>query len=284
MRRERKPKFTMSRALLLAAAAWLASCATASAERVSLESAVAPPKFSQAGKVERDSGPPPQRLNGRLVKPQGDGPFPAVVLMHGCAGITVWNRRWTRRLVDWGYAVLDLDSLTPRGRKDVCARVFAVSPAQRALDAFVAKAFLEELPDIDRDRIAMLGMSHGAWAALIAARRDSAKDLSTTPFRAAVAFYPWCDGPFESASPLLILIGERDDWTPAERCKAAEPAAPQKPEVILKIYPGAHHGFDFQGLDTVRLGHVLRYDAEAAADAIDRVRWFLDRHLAAKAN
>lgn len=279
MRMIREARLPLGRALLLAGALWLGGCAMASAETVSFESAVAAPTFSQVGKVERGSGPPPQRLTGALSKPPGDGPFPAVVLMHGCAGVTVWNRRWTQRLLDWGYAVLDLDSLTPRGRRNVCERVFAVSPAQRALDAFGAKSFLEGLPDIDPNRIAVLGMSHGAWAALIATRRDSAEELAARPFRATVAFYPWCEGAFESASPLLILIGERDDWTPAGRCEAALPAAAQDPEVILKVYPGAHHGFDFKGLDEVQSGHVVRYDAQAAADAIDRVRSFLGRHL-----
>lgn len=270
--------------LVLAAAFWSAA-APASAKPVFFDSAAAPPAFGRSGKVEREgSEPAPQALTGELTKPPGEGPFPAVVLMHGCAGVTVWNERWTRRLLDWGYAVLDLDSLTSRRRRNVCDRVFAVSPAQRALDAFGAKAFLAERPFIDPDRIAVLGMSHGAWAALIAAKRQSHEELGTGPFRAAVAFYPWCEGAFENASPILILIGERDDWTPAGRCRQSAKAAPKDAEFLLKIYPGAHHGFDFEGPDEEQNGHRVRYDAAAAADAIDRVRDFLGRHLAPVAN
>jgi len=266
--------------LPLIAALFFLQASPALAEWLSFYSVPVPAAF-QGGKVERNLQSPAQALRGKLTLPAGEGPFPAVVLLHGCAGIWAWNDRWTRRLVDWGYVVLDVDSLTPRGRDNTCVQVFHVAPATRALDAFGAKAHLETLSFVDAERIAVFGMSHGAWAALIAAREDTAYETGESPFRAAVAFYPWCAGSAALATPLLILIGERDDWTPAERCSRQGFALGPQDSVALKIYPGAYHGFDFEGLDLEQDGHVLRYDAAAAADAIDRTRAFLARHLEA---
>ena len=71
-------------------------------------------------------------------------------------------------------------------------------------------------------------------------------------FRAAVALYPGCEtrlrGRTESyrpVAPLLILIGEKDDWTPAEPCQrlAAAAQAAGYP-VTIKVYADAHHSFD----------------------------------------
>lgn len=57
-------------------------------------------------------------LRGELLKPQGPGPFPAVVLMHGCGG---WQpavhyalEAHAEFLSEHGFAVLDLDSFGPR--------------------------------------------------------------------------------------------------------------------------------------------------------------------------
>lgn len=257
---------------------------TATAETVDFQSAPRALNLGQAGKSEGDPQTDSQHLTAELTKPSGVGPFPAVVLLHGCAGIKLWNERWTRRLVDWGYVVLDVDSLTPRGRTNVCRRVFDVSPAQRALDAFGAKAFLERLAFVDHAKIAVFGMSHGGWAALIAARRRTAANLNAAPFSAAVTLYPWCETGHDIATPLLILIGEKDDWTPARLCEEQvahldQDGLDRGPEVRLKVYPESHHGFDFEGLDEAQDGHTIRYDPAAARDAIATVRAFLATHL-----
>ena len=72
-----------------------------------------------------------QRLTGVLRKPGGPGPFPAVVLMHGCGGIQPGNEIWASDLTTWGYVTLLVDSFTPRGLNVRClrrARPPAVAP------------------------------------------------------------------------------------------------------------------------------------------------------------
>jgi hypothetical protein len=61
-----------------------------------------------------------------LLKPEGPGPFPALVLHHQCGGLRrgQWQNQsmldWTRKAVDRGYVVLLIDSLGPRGVDWVC--------------------------------------------------------------------------------------------------------------------------------------------------------------------
>ena len=103
-----------------------------------------------------------------------------------------------------------------RGAGSVCA-TFAVTPAQRVPDAYAAAAYLRTLPEVRGDRIGLLGFSHGGGVISDLIRHPPAG----TPFRAAVAYYPGCGGnPTIVTVPTLILVGERDDWTPAPPCVA----------------------------------------------------------------
>ena len=79
--------------------------------------------------------------------------------------------------------------------------------------------------------------------------------------------------------PFFILIAKADDWSPASNCSYMMPAAETEHEVILKIYPGVYHGFDWKGKNSVVKGHRVLYDPVAAADAIVQVRYFLAKHL-----
>jgi dienelactone hydrolase len=83
-------------------------------------------------------------------------------------------------------------------------------------------------------------------------------------------------------APILILIGEADDWNPAEPCRAlVAHSRPDSAPIALTVYPGAYHGFDVRQLQPgVRyLGHWLAYNEPAAKDAEEKVRAFLAAHL-----
>ena len=99
------------------------------------------------------------------------------------------------------------------------------------------------------------------------------------PFRAAMAFYPPCAPLVEPEAPLLMLIGELDTWTPVDRCERFMMMGGAGRGVVLKIYPGADHGFDLKGTDYRSMGRIARYDAEASRDAYERIRVFLAKHL-----
>ena len=56
------------------------------------------------------------KVTAKLIKPQGQGPFPAVVLIHGTRGMREHHYRWINRLSGWGYVALLVDSIGMRAR------------------------------------------------------------------------------------------------------------------------------------------------------------------------
>ena len=217
-------------------------------------------------------------LKANLVKPEGDGPFPAVIMMHGCSGDTPNLDDWEKRFVQWGYVVLRVDSLTPRKKQTFCG--FGSEYIwPRAQDANDAKAYLTEIPFVDQRKIGLVGWSHGAMAALYVVDDSVPIENRQSPFQGAVLFYPCCLGPYNLNAPLLILAGEKDHLCPPSTCKPLAALNNSQFEITLKIYENATHGFDMEGLDEVYLGQTLKYNPEATKDAISQVQSFLAKYL-----
>src|SRR5437870_700055 len=64
--------------------------------------------------------PRPAALTGDLYRPAGAGPFPAVILLHGCSGVGPHTVAWAQWLQAEGYAALVLDSFAGRGLRRLC--------------------------------------------------------------------------------------------------------------------------------------------------------------------
>jgi dienelactone hydrolase len=227
-------------------------------------------------------GAPDVRAAGQLSRPDGAGPFPAVVVLHGCSGVTMNQQAWAQRLNRWGYVAFVVDSFTPRGVDVVCG-TSAVPPSLRAKDAFAAASWLRTQPFVDPARIGVIGFSHGGSTVMQAIREAAVRSADAQPFRAAVAYYPGCTRDLARlATDVLILIGDADDWTPAERCAAYVASRLADGHAVeLKRYPGAYHAFDAQGAARSYLGHTLGYHPAAAEDSFARTRAFLDARLMA---
>jgi dienelactone hydrolase len=85
-------------------------------------------------------------------------------------------------------------------------------------------------------------------------------------------------------TPLLVLVGEKDNICHPYLCRSMLPLNSASHELVLKLYPEAHHAFDFEGTDSeiawdFRFGFKYLYHPEAAKDAAIRVRGFLDKYL-----
>ncbi|MGA7486146.1 MAG: dienelactone hydrolase family protein [Xanthobacteraceae bacterium] len=256
-----------------------------------------------------------------LAMPAGKGPFPAIVVLHDCAGLgprssgAPW--RWSSQLAAKGYITVAPDSFSTRGHPGgVCtdASPPRISFEQRADDAYAALAYLRTLPDVDPQRIAVMGGSHGGSSTLAAIVDAAVNSKRPGPrFAAAVALYPGCgrtvggwsvqrardaryritgySGAFKPLAPLLILVGELDDWTPAEPCRRLAAASQRAGyPVEIEVYAGAHHAFDSRApvrFVAQRLnrnsptghGATTGGNAEAWAEAITRVERFLAKHL-----
>jgi dienelactone hydrolase len=253
------------------------------------------------------SGVRPDEIPIRVSRPEGAGPFPAVVIMHDCSGLGPASSgapaRWTKELVGRGYVVIVPDSFTTRGYPSgVCTEASRsrgdVSPAHRVTDAYMALAHARALADVDGSRVGIMGGSHGGSTVLETVATSSANQALAREgagFVAAVALYPRCQPyawGYTPIAPLLILIGEKDDWTPAEQCRTlVEGARASGQPVTLKIYPGAHHSFDSD--KPVRYvptrinpsvaggrGATTGGNPEAWADSIREVTAFFGQHLA----
>jgi dienelactone hydrolase len=233
-------------------------------------------------------------LKGKLTKPQGDGPFPAIVMLHGCRGIDKAQDAWAERLAGWGYVALQLNSFSPRGVENICPTPFLVPFPTRVQDAFDCKTHLATLPFVDRNRIVVAGWSHGGALTIASVSPENYLAWATLhnfcglkkpgpPFRAGIAFYPWiCVAPLnDSEAPLLILTGDSDVIGPAAFLKRNMPLEKTAHEIVLKVYSGAYHTFDAEGVDTSFPNSPVRYkyDPSAAADAIVLVKEFLAKRL-----
>ena len=227
------------------------------------------------------------RIQGYLAKPDGPGPFPAIIGLHGCAGmLDTTRRKLVDELVGWGYVVLLVDSFATRGIDHACTAGILDVAVKRRSDAYGALAFLAGQTFVDPQRVAAVGFSQGGWVTLLAAEAGSV-ELFARPghsrFRAAVAFYPLCRIVVgRLVIPTLILIGALDDWTPAADCsKKIDGWRADGAPIEQVVYPDAHHGFHYPELQPGRamFGHWVEYNEEAATDASRRMREFLKRHV-----
>ena len=217
-----------------------------------------------------------------LARPKGPGPFPAVIVLHGCAGKGRLETTIVEALAREGYVGLAIDTLAPQGVENACEG--AVKGASRRSAGYAAQslAWLAAQPYVRADRLAAIGFSMGAIAVLDLV--DPFVPHAPPPgLRAAVAYYPACrsrDGLV--TAPLLILDGSDDDWTPAPPCAAmAQSGVAAGKPIEITTYPGATHSFNTpRNAATTYLGHTLRYDAAASDDAWSKTKKFLARYLA----
>jgi dienelactone hydrolase len=240
-----------------------------------------PSPSALAALAASDVGAPGSGARAELFTPQGTGPFPAVVVLHGCDGVGPHYRHWARQLQSWGYVALLVDSFRPRGVDNVCNRGRLVPPETQADDAYEAADYLRTRADVVPSALGVIGFSHGGWAVLKAVLAGG--ENGHRPFAAAVAYYPGCETP---ASPLvtdtLILIGADDGWTPPDRCERWWRTVDKNGHTAdLVVYPNSTHGFD----TTIRLhdymGHRVGGNPAAGADAQALTRRFFDERLRA---
>jgi dienelactone hydrolase len=212
-------------------------------------------------------------LQGYLARPAAAGRRPAVVELHGCAGSDKADAETADRLQAFGYVALALDSL---GAFNACGNG-ANGGLAEAYDAYLALDWLARQSFVDPDRVAVLGFDMGGDAALDSVERGSVERSEKRHFRAAVAYYPECAGrPGVVTQPTLILIGDKDDWASAFWCRDMVAGRDGRgAPITLVVYPGAAHAFDVAAPRRQYLGHVLDYDAKAAAGAWQQVGRFL---------
>lgn len=240
-------------------------------------------------------------LKGILYRPDGNGPFAAVVAMHNCGGlvnssgtIAARYRDWAQQLVKSGFVVLFPDSYGSRGLGNQCANRNQTvrNDRERVADATAARHWLQQQPEVKPDRISLLGWSNGATSALWAVRPRPGHD-DRSDFRSAVALYPACrrleNTAWSARVPTLILVGALDDWTSVQECERMVAGAKgRSARASIIVYPGAFHDFDHPSRPPqIRGGFAFSTDgsgrihsgtnATARADTLKRVPQWLGR-------
>jgi dienelactone hydrolase len=240
-------------------------------------------------------------LHAQLYKPEGAGPFPSVIALHGCGGLGGRSgpvqpryRDWAEQLLKDGNAVLLPDSYGSRELGPQC-RVkehHVLARRERVVDIMASRQWLEQQPWAAHGRISLMGWANGASALLWAVRPQLSWRNAEPDFRSAIAFYPDCrlsSGLGWSARvPTLVLIGAKDDVSSPPACRQMIDGARGRSALVrIVVYPGAYHDFDRANFPlhamagtadvaTPERGH-LGTDPEARADSQKRVAEWLAR-------
>jgi dienelactone hydrolase len=244
-------------------------------------------------------------LTAYLYKPDGAGPHPAIVMLHGRGGpysslrrgtytaeaLTMRHRMWGEFWARAGYVALLVDSFGPRGYPEGFPKhSYSDRPAEvsekfvRPLDAYGALAYLRTRSDVLPARIGVHGWSNGGMTLLSALGHNAvgwADDDKHGGFRAALAQYPSCrtqsrEPAYTPYAPLLILAASDDDEVSPEICRQlAERVRGQGSPVEFVLYHGAHHAYDDPG--KTKQSH--EPNRIALQDSLKRAEAFFARHL-----
>jgi dienelactone hydrolase len=169
--------------------------------------------------------------------------------MIGCAGldpppIRAQLKTDIDHMLAKGMAILVVDSFTPRNEPEgVCANLDGEKAMQYFTrggnDALAAVAVLKAMPEIDAKHIFLVGFSYGAISSLQATDTKNAASRDSG-VAGVIAYYPFCYDGVAPSVRTLVLIGEKDDWTPAANCQAVT----GKTNFEVVVYPGATHVFN----------------------------------------
>lgn len=220
-------------------------------------------------------------VHGTLAKPEGPGPFPAMVLLQTSGGQTERHIEWANSLKDWGYVALAVDTFGSHSARSPGAW-------DMSNDAIGALKFLARLPYVDENRIGVMGRSLGGSVIDDYIIMGQAPD-SKLRYKAAVNLYGRCDN-LETARtedkdfskklfPIVIITGALEDMGRRLPCEAL---IGKSPLIQVHILPDAYHAFDsFHGGGTRydRGGNKMQHNPTAEATAISLIKEFLENHL-----
>lgn len=237
--------------------------------------------------------------HAQVFKPEGDGPFPTVVMFHGCGnGRPPSQQTWAEVIRDAGWAAVVVDSYSSRdiSRLEAATLVcggFKFWGRERAGDVFAAVAWTRQQPWADGSRIVAAGWSHGGWSVLDAMAiprgeyAEAATRLSGLPAEplegvvGVFVSYPYLglgsvareNGVLlYDARPLAIVatadtvVGSRSVQRTLERLTT--PGAP----IRVERFEGATHAFDMPEVRDLRVRYSAEHTERAHALLVDYLR------------
>jgi dienelactone hydrolase len=262
--------------------------------------AIPPGAFSAGKRIDFSSLDKNQsyKVYGTLYLPENaEAPSPAVVLVHGSAGIDARGTLFRQPLLNEGIAVFEVNF------KD---GIFKTPTDRPPIDTFLPLAFaalkeLRKLPAVDPNRIGIMGFSLGGAITLRTAMEDDRKKWmgDEKGFAAHAAFYPVAkvfipkveQSSGLTGAPIIVLYGNADVYGDGKSVPELKTLLKTKFQFDLTTveYFGASHGFNLDAPPITYLdpaaehwkGH-MEYDPKATADSLTRVVAFLRQNLAVK--
>lgn len=226
-----------------------------------------------------------ETLNGLIATPEGNGPWPGVVMVHEVFGIDENMRAQMKRLTESGYVVI-MPNLYSRGGARKCLtatfKALAAGTGQAFQDIQAAKELLESRSDVT-DKVGVIGFCMGGGFALLLANRgyDAANSnygMLPTDMETALA----------GACPILGNYGGKDAQLKDAKTKLDQTLTKLGVVHDIKMYSEAGHAFmnPKQGGGPF-FGTLLRVtgakpNPEAAKDAWTRIDAFFGEHLKGK--
>lgn len=225
--------------------------------------------MTQAETVSFPSGSKP--LNGYLAYPEGDGPFPGVIVIHEIYGLNDNIRDIARRFADQGYAALAVDLFTSKNRA-ICMARFMGQMIFKSLDNASlhhlksALSYLAEQPCVDSNRVGAIGFCMGGGFAIAWACTDNR-------LKVIAPFYAGNPRPLAAVARACPVVGSypEQDFTAKQGRRLDVTLDEYQVPHDIKIYPHAKHSFfNDQGAS---------YNAEAAQDAWQRVLGYFQEQI-----
>lgn len=213
----------------------------------------------------------------RISMPEGSGPFPTVLMFHGCGSSLSSQDDWAAFLNEHGYGAIIVDSLAPRGiaREAALTTVctgFQLTSLERAGDIIAAVRYAETLPQVDAENLFLAGWSHGGWSVMDLLTLDLPEEVppnlteanwdDLSSVRGAILIYPYCGFPSRTEShgwehqiPSTVFMGDVDPIAPARDCmRAFARVRDEGADVETRIFEGVDHDYD------VRPGEMFHRD------------------------
>ena len=192
-----------------------------------------------------------QVVSGVLTIPDNvNDNIPLVIGVAGSDGLSEHYFEYLKMYQDMGIATFQLQSFKSRGETSTVGTQNTVTHAMIILDSYRALNELANHPKIDKDRIAITGCSLGGGVTLFSGWKPLMDAINSDyKFAAHLAFYPPCFVEPSildfTDSPIHILIGELDEWTPSEPCiDLVDILDDNGADIDITVYEDAHHSFD----------------------------------------
>jgi dienelactone hydrolase len=197
-------------------------------------------------------GGTPTVIAGELRIPPGEGRVPAVIMLHGSGGLGGAQQQWAEDLNAIGIAVFLLDSFSARGITSTVNDQTQLDHLAMMVDAYRALDMLAQHPRIDPNRVAVMGWSKGALAAVYASmeRFRSSYAPPNVEFQAHIGLFTPCNTSYRdeqktTGKPIRLFHGTADDYVAIGPCRAYVGRLKSAGvDITLTEYPGAHHSYD----------------------------------------